>query len=113
ILPYHFARNVDHLFLSSYYTIPIAGYLIVKVFSGRALFERSGSRPKQALQIAAVVALCVAIGSTATYYAIFTVLLLLVGGVISAVVHPRLGTLPGAAVASALILGTLLVAFTP
>ena len=113
ILPYHFARNVDHLFLSSYYTIPIAGYLIVKVFSGRPLFELSGGRRKQALQIAAVVALCVAIGSTATYYAVFTVLLLLVGGVISAVVHPRLGTLPGAAVASALILGTLLVAFSP
>ena len=113
ILPYHFARNIDHLFLSSYYTIPIAGYLIVKVFSGRPLFDLSGSRRKQALQIAAVVAICVAIGSTATYYAVFTVLLLLVGGLISAVAHPRLGTLPGAAVASALILVTLLVAFTP
>ena len=34
-LPYHFARGVPHLFLSSYWVVPLAVYLILRVVSDR------------------------------------------------------------------------------
>jgi hypothetical protein len=37
-LPYHFARGVPHLFLSAYWVVPLAGYLVLRTASRRPPF---------------------------------------------------------------------------
>ncbi len=114
-LPYHFGRNEDHLFLSMYFTVPIACYLVVLAFAGRRLFPSPSSwrRPRSLLPLAGVAAVCVAIGSASTYYAVFAALLLLAGGLVSAVAHPRLGSLPHASIAFLLVVATVAACLSP
>ena len=71
-LPYHLLRNEAHLFLTSYYAIPLLVWLVVCVAEGRVLFDRS--RP---LRTAGFVAICVVGGAASNYYAVFGLLVLL------------------------------------
>ena len=70
-LPYHMIRNQAHLFLTSYYAIPLAVWLVVAVCEGRRLVDRAN--PRRTL---AVVAVCALAGAAASYYAIFALLVL-------------------------------------
>jgi hypothetical protein len=106
-LPYHFGRGADHLFLSAYFTVPIACYLATLAFAGRPIFKRA------VLPSLAVVLACMAIGSASTYYAAFAVTLLLGGGLVSAVAHRGLGSLPHATLAAAIVLATVAASLAP
>ena len=115
-LPYHFGRNEDHLFLAMYFTVPIACYLVVLAFAGRRFFPSPANwrrNPRSLLPLAGVVAACIAIGSASTYYAAFAALLLLAGGLVSAVAHPRLGSLPHATLAFLLVVATVAACLSP
>ena len=71
-LPYHLLRNEAHLFLTSYYAIPLLVWLVVVRRRGPLLFDRS--RP---LRSAGFVAICVVGGAASNYYAVFGLLVLL------------------------------------
>jgi len=83
-LPYHFARGSRHLFLSGYYLIPFGLYLVVATLNGATLVE---ARPRSAARSVIVrfasrrtcITLlgCLLLGSTSTYYTVFTALLVL------------------------------------
>ena len=47
-LPYHLLRNQSHLFLTSYYAIPLAVWLVVAVAEGRRLLEPRRAAPDAA-----------------------------------------------------------------
>jgi phosphoglycerol transferase len=91
LAPYHLWHGEAHLLLSSYAVVPVSAYLILSVLGGQALFARREPRPTRRLLVwtskrsALMILLCVAIGSLGTYYALFTVLLLLVSGIAAAV----------------------------
>lgn len=71
-LPYHLLRSeYGHLFLASYYSVPLAVWLVVTLAEGRTLL-RGGSR----WRVLAVVTACVIVGAASSYYAIFALLLL-------------------------------------
>jgi phosphoglycerol transferase len=75
LLPYHFFRSDSHLFLSSYWSLPLTAYLFIAVLDDRPLFTRrpSGGRVRRLCTPASVatVVMCVVIASTGLYYAVF------------------------------------------
>lgn len=83
LLPYHFLRGETHLFLSAYYSVPLAAYLILAVLSGEPLFARRGGTRAWLLALASrrtltTLTICVVVASASGsfYYAGFAVLLL-------------------------------------
>ena len=78
-MPYHFWRGQGHLFLSLYWSVPLGALLVLGVLGHVALYER---RPGARLWGWATwptfrtVLILVVIGGAGTYYAIFTLLLL-------------------------------------
>lgn len=87
-LPFHFARGQNHLFLSSYYLIPLMVMVILWCLSGALQLGGEGSkwripRLSRPMLIFSVI-VCVLIASTGTYYAFFATFFLLTGGAIAA-----------------------------
>ena len=70
-LPYHLLRNTGHLFLSAYYAVPFGVWLVVALAEGRTLLDR-----RHRSRTAATLAACVVAASASNYYAIFTMLAL-------------------------------------
>lgn len=81
LLPYHFFRGESHLLLSAYYSVPLTGYLFLRLLARDPLFSR---RPQARRRIPAwasprsltTVAMCVVIASDNLYYAIFALVLI-------------------------------------
>jgi phosphoglycerol transferase len=116
VLPYHFGRGVDHLFLSAYFTVPLACYFAILAFAGRPLVAlplRPRHRPGAIISLVGFVVACAAIGGSSTYYAGFAALLILAGGLVSAAVHRHWGSLPQAALAGGLVLATVVLSLSP
>ena len=107
-LPYHFARGENHLFLSGYYTVPIAVYLAVRLLEGRAE-EPSRSWRRTALWVAA----CVLVGSGGAYYAPFSAMLVGVAAVAAYARNRSLPVLRAGALTLGLILGTFAANLAP
>ena len=104
-LPYHFTRGVPHLFLSSYWVVPLAAYLVLRVASASPPFtterdDGAGWRVRVWsgwgwLWLLA----CVAIASSGAYYAAFTLLFLVVLGAVDFIARRRRRVLASAAIA--------------
>jgi phosphoglycerol transferase len=67
-LPYHFMRNVQHLFLSSYFVLPLIPYVILEIIRP----NQNQSRRKRFCKLAILGCLA---GGTGIYYAIFSLLI--------------------------------------
>ena len=72
LLPYHFFRGEDHLYLSAYYSVPLAAYLIISVLAGKRVFARREAAARGITAYASgssllALAFCVVIGSTGVY----------------------------------------------
>lgn len=72
-LPYHLARNQTHLFLTSYYAIAPAVWLVVAVAEGRRLLDPGRAARRRTLL---VVGVCLLVGAASNYYAVFALLML-------------------------------------
>jgi len=81
LAPYHLLRGKAHFFLALYYTVPLGGYLVLSVFSGRPLFGRRRAASSRWATWASgrtlgTLAICAVVASGGVYYAFFSVLLL-------------------------------------
>ncbi len=88
LLPYHFFRGEDHLYLSAYYSVPLAAYLIISVLAGKRVFARREAAARGITAYASgssllALAFCVVIGSTGVYYAAFAVVLLVAAALLA------------------------------
>jgi phosphoglycerol transferase len=81
-LPYHLLRNEAHLFLTSYYAIPLGVWLAMTIAEGRTLIDRSARRATLL-----VVAVCLVAGAASNYYAIFTLCVLVFVVPVAALAH--------------------------
>ena len=72
-LPYHMIRGQQHLFLTSYYEIPLAVWLVAMLAEGRSLIRRGAPRGRTLL----IVGACLVVAAGSSYYAIFALLMLL------------------------------------
>ena len=100
-LPYHFHRGESHLFLATYWAVPIGAYFVMAVLLGRPLFERRGRGGGSRLLafasrrsvITVVLAVIVATASGSFYYSSFTVLLVIAATFVSFVARRERATL--------------------
>jgi phosphoglycerol transferase len=115
LLPYHFWRGETQVFLSAYFQVPLACYLILRALGGETLFERreAGRRWARLWMRRSLItlAICVVIGSAGVYYAVFTSLLLIGAAIICLAGHWRQAAPPLAA--AALIAAVLALNLTP
>ena len=110
LLPYHYWRGEAHLQLSTYYTVPLAAYLMISVLGGRSLFgRRADSRhgPIRSLatrRTATTLLLCLLIGSSGAYFA-FTACVLTGAVTVIALAVPgrRRSVLDGAAITATIL----------
>ncbi|MGS5088777.1 hypothetical protein ACVC7V_20035 [Hydrogenophaga sp. A37] len=77
-LPFHFIR-LEHLFLASYYAVPIAAWLVLRVSSERPPFHESGrlGTGRWTVWVA-----CAVLASTSIYYAFFGLCLIFAAGLL-------------------------------
>jgi hypothetical protein len=106
VLPFHFGSTETHVFLSSYFLVPVCCYLTLAMFDGRELFtrdpRRSGARAYLTWRSAAAAALCLVIGCSDNYFALFTVALMAPAAILTFLAtrrrRPLLGGLAGIAI---------------
>ncbi len=113
-LPYHFLRGERHLFLASYYLVPLIVRVIVQLGLGRTPFLRpdpEGGRIRFTLRdgrSAAAALVCLLVACAGVYYAFFACYFLVVAGLAAAAGRRRLYPLGAAGIAVAVIgLGVL------
>lgn len=86
-LPYHFVRNVGHLFLSGYYLVPLIVLVVLWMMDGELVFWRRNESTgrldltlKGSRNLMGIVVFFL-MGSSGVYYACFSCLILIVGAV--------------------------------
>jgi phosphoglycerol transferase len=86
LLPYHFMRGTEHLFLCAYYTPPLAIWLSVLIYKDQLFpkIETSHSMKRKKLyRFSPYILACILLGSTGVYYAYFGCFFLLISGLIT------------------------------
>jgi len=80
LAPYHFLRGESHLFLASYYAVPLAMGLLVMILRGEAVWGLGRSRNRLLAlftgQGVRTVLILVVLGSSSSYYSVFFIALL-------------------------------------
>ncbi|HWE34023.1 MAG TPA: hypothetical protein VG410_11090 [Solirubrobacteraceae bacterium] len=84
LLPYHFFRGDEHLFLSAYYALPVVAYLFISLLTGKSLFARRAPPHRRLVRWATArtgwtVLLCVVVASGGLYYAVFGIVMMVAG----------------------------------
>ena len=119
LLPYHFLRNESHLFLSAYWAVPLACFLMLGLLGDEPLFERRARAEGPAwLRWASrrsllTLAACVVVGSTWFYYSAFGAILVAAAAAVAVLVRRDRRTLAVAGVVVAAILATLALNLAP
>ncbi|WP_209560412.1 hypothetical protein [Frigoribacterium sp. PvP032] len=88
LAPYHFIRNENHLALSTYFTLPLAFWVVHLIATGQPLWLRRAGVRNPVLAVltgrgAAVAASLALVVTGATYYGFFTVVFIALVGVAS------------------------------
>ncbi len=80
-LPSHFYRGELHIFLGAYFMVPICCYLVLALLAGEELFGRGQKRRGLfrylTWRTAGIALLCLVVGCSDTYFASFTVVMML------------------------------------
>ena len=117
VAPYHFVRGESHLWLASYYPVPLALVVVIWIVRGERLWTARGSisTPWRWLtgRAAATLVALVLLGTASTYYSAFVLILLATAGVIAFVRSRSAARLAGAASAGVLLLATMLINMAP
>jgi hypothetical protein len=104
LLPYHFIRaSVGHLFLASYFVIPLATWLCILIANNQ--IGRSSQR--QSVKWVSCFLLCLIIGSSGFYYAIFSIIFMLLAGVITSFQSKQIKPTLQAVLLSCMVLSTV------
>ncbi|MET3806920.1 phosphoglycerol transferase [Nakamurella sp. UYEF19] len=127
LAPYHFIRNEGHLFLASYYCVPLALVVLVRAARGERLWgvraltstwATARRRPAQLLGLltgrgAGTVLILVLVTYSGAYYGLFTALLLAPIGLLTWVRSRNGRRFLGAVAAGAVLAATFVLALLP
>jgi phosphoglycerol transferase len=108
-VPYHFARGEPHLFLSTYWVVPLASYLVLRVVSASPPFTTeadndAGWRVQLANRSGILWLLaCIPLASSGAYYAAFTLMFLIVLTAVDFIARRRRRVVASGAIAVAAI----------
>jgi phosphoglycerol transferase len=112
MLPYHFVRAEDHLFLSAYVAVPVGTYFALATLGGRRLLVLADLRAHWRMNGAVVVG-CILVGSTGLYYAFFSVLVLVAATLTAFVVRRDLAVLGSGLAVAGVIAAVVVVNLSP
>lgn len=116
IAPYHFMRGIGHLFLASYFIIPLSLALVVRVLRGKRIWglRRTATPWMRPFGRGAATFAIIALTATAqTYYAIFFLILLAFAGIAAFIARRRSRRFVGAALAGVVTVVGMLVNMLP
>lgn len=117
VAPYHLTRNEAHLFLASYYCVPLAMGVVVHAAAGQPLWgrrENNGKIWSVSTGTGALTALSlVLVTLSGAYYAVFTGILLAVAGIFAYARKRQVRRLGGVVAAGMVLIGTLAAAMLP
>lgn len=110
LLPYHFARGQNELFIVGYFAVPFGAYLVLTILKGEALFARRSRPGPRVLSYCsrrslATVGMVVAIvgASASYYYSSLTVVMVAAATLLAALVRRRRQAVVSGAVVLALL----------
>jgi hypothetical protein len=109
IAPYHFIKGEGHLFLATYFVVPLALGVVYKVAVGQPLWSRRILSGRNLATVGTLVLL----GTASSYYSVFVALVLAVVGVAKLWQTRSWRTFLGAAAAGLVIAGTMAVNLLP
>ena len=118
-LPYHFLRNLHHVYLASYYVVPLSILVILRIYSGEVgVFRRRSDSEAQEAQgnkrgLFGSLVICILQGCAGVYYGFFACYLLLIAGGASAIQRRRLSPILTALLFVAVTTSSLLVNLSP
>jgi hypothetical protein len=105
LAPYHFLRGESHLFLASYYIIPLSIEIVIRAIRGEALWTKlpRGSKWYRWLtsQAAGTLVILLLTATTETYYAVFFLILIAFAGLVRLIRTGEWHRFWGAAIAGA------------
>lgn len=115
LAPYHFFRFESHLFLSSYWVIPLVTWLAILIADNKLFTNDQALNfwDKKWVRWTIYSLLCVLIGSSGVYYAFFTVFFLLIAGAVSFFNSKKITPLKYVAIFALLISATVAVNILP
>ncbi len=107
-LPYHFIRGETHLFLATYWVIPLGAYVALRILAGDFFVTPGGSGRRGLVAAAPLLVICVVVATSSAYYGFSTMILALAASGLLAIHRRHLrALLPGLIVAA--VLGTTIV----
>ncbi len=116
LVPYHFLQGQQHLFLATYFAVPWGCWLALRVLRGEPLFARRAAGGRLAWcgrdTVLTLVAVLVT-GASNLYYAVFTLLLLAIAGLLRTVAAGRVRAVIPAAAAGAMVFAVLIANILP
>jgi phosphoglycerol transferase len=81
--PYHFLRGESHLFLSTYYIVPLVIMVILWLYEDNiTVFDKNGKLNVLNFKFIASIIICILVGSSVIYYAFFSCYFLMLSGII-------------------------------
>lgn len=107
-MPYHFLRGESHLFLSSYFCIPISVYLMSIIYG-----SIDHSQSVQRLRLPVILPLLIIIGSTGIYYAYFSLFLFFTAGIFGFMKTRKKQHIYSMLICCAVVILVLIVNFAP
>ncbi len=87
--PYHFFRFENHIFLSSYWAIPLISWLALLIAKNKIFMREGNFRFHLNKNEIFYCLLCFLIGSSGIYYAFFGVFFIFIGGMINSLQHKK------------------------
>ncbi len=117
VAPYHLFRNQGHLFLASYYCVPLALGLVVTAVAGIGLWGRRANAGVVLGTLtgrgAGTALILILITYSGAYYAVFTAILLAAAGLFAFLRDRSFARLGGVVAAGAVVLAAFLGALLP
>lgn len=118
LAPYHFSRNESHLFLASYWVIPPAMLVVLRLLRGEPVWRRDRARRGawwlrgDARTVVTTLSL-VLVAADAAYYGFFTLILIASAGLLAFLHHRDGRRLGGGVVAGVVVVGTMFLLMLP
>ena len=117
LLPAHVGGGLGRIMLGAYWSIPLTALLVMRVFAGEPLFARRtavGRLPRWASgRSLTTAALCFLIAGTGLYYALFSVILLILAALAVALTRGDLRAAGGGGLAALLVLSIFVAHVSP
>ena len=117
LLPAHVGGGEGRLMLGAYWSVPFTALLVMRVFGGERLFARRTSGHRSARwgsrRTLGTVAMCVLIAGSGLYYAMFTVMLLLLAALAVGLVRRDRSAVLGGGLAALIVLGLFFAQLAP